>query len=263
MQTLRDWQYAMRASLIGREPAITQSLARGVSADRLDIYRNTIFSALTRALRLAYPATERLVGADFFDGAADIFIRTHLPRTAYLDQYGDEFPDFLQSFAPAARLPYLADVARLEWAVNRALHAVDETTFELAQLAAVGAEDRGRVRFRPRASISLLRTQYPADHIWRAVLNRDDKALAAIDLRTGPVFLLIERGEDGMEVIRMQEPAWRFLSALCKGEPLEAVIEAARDIDAPTALAEHLAAGRFVAFTLSVPAMEKTREILA
>jgi hypothetical protein len=36
-----------------------------------------------------------------------------------------------------------------------------------------------------------------------------------------------------------------------------------RDIDAPSALAEHLAAGRFVAFALRAPATEQTREIAA
>lgn len=269
MPKLRDWQRAMRASLIAREPAVVESLADsvsladGVPADRLDIYRNTIFSGLTRALRLAYPAVDRLVGGDFFDATADIFIRTHLPRAAYLDQYGDAFPDFLQGFAPAGSLPYLADVAWLECAVNGALHAADEMPLELAQLAAVAAEDQGRVSFRARASVRLVRTQYPADDIWRAVLNRDDEALAALDLDTGPVFLLVERAEDGIQVIRMQEPAWRFLAALCSGEPLRTAVEAAPDIDAPSALAAYLAADRFVAFTLSASVTEQTREIAA
>jgi hypothetical protein len=263
MPKLREWQRAMRASLIARSPAVIESLAEGVSADRLDIYRNTILTGLTRALRLAYPAVERLVGAEFFDGAADIFIRAHLPRTAYLDQYGDAFPDFLKDFTPAATLPYLADVARLEWAVSGALHAADETPLELARLAAVGAEDQGRISFRARASVSLLRTHYPADAIWRAVLDRNDAALAALDLGTGPVFLLVERGEDDIAVNRLPEPAWRFLSALRAGDPLAAALSTARDIDAPAALAEHLAAGRFVAFALNTPATGPTREMAA
>ena len=263
MQKLREWQHAMRASLIARDPAVNESLAAGIAPDRLDVYRNTILSGLTRALRLAYPAVERLVGAEFFDGAADIFIRTHLPRTAYLDQYSDAFPEFLQGFAPAAALPYLADVARLEWAVNGALHAADETPLELAQLAAVGVEDQARISFQARASLQLLRTHYPADAIWHAVLNRDDETLAALDLGTGPVFLLIERGADGITANRSSEPEWLFLSALCAGELLESALEAAPDIDAPAALAAHLAAGRFVAFTVSAPATEQTREIAA
>jgi len=44
-------------------------------------------------------------------------------RAAALAEYGDGFADFLAGFAPAQSLPYLADVARLEWAINAAYHA--------------------------------------------------------------------------------------------------------------------------------------------
>jgi Putative DNA-binding domain len=250
MPTLLELQRAMRASVVEGEPAaFVLSLATGVPADRLDIYGNTIFSGLTKALRLAFPAVERLVGAEFFGGAADAFIRQHLPRAAYLDQYGGEFPDFLGRFPPATSLSYLADVAALEWAMNCALHAPDETPLELSQLAILTPQDQGRVSFRAHPSVSLLRSDFPIDDIWRAVLSGDDHALAALDLAAGPVFVLVERGATGIEVTRMEKPAWKFLDALCRGEPLHSAIDSATDLDAPCLLAEHLAVGRFVAFT--------------
>lgn len=251
MPTLLEVQHVMRAGLIERETAaIVASLATGVGPDRLDIYRNTIFFGLTRTLRLAFPAVERLVGAEFFDGAADVFIREHLPRAACLDQYGGEFPDFLNRFPPAASLSYLADVAWLEWAVNCALHAADEAPADFSQLAALPLEDQCRVSFRAQSSVRLLRSDFPVDDIWRAVLNGDDQAMAALDLTAGPVLLLVERGVTGIEVTRMRDSAWRFLQALCRREPLHSAIASAADGDAPSLLAEHLAAGRFVAFTL-------------
>src|SRR5260370_23822662 len=95
----------------------------GVSAaDRLSIYRNTLYGTLTNALRLSYPAVHRLVGAEFFEASAQKFIEDEPPRGAYLDDYGAGFPDFLARFPAAASVPYLPDVARLEWAVSRALH---------------------------------------------------------------------------------------------------------------------------------------------
>src|SRR5438874_602171 len=103
MPTLLELQHATRRSLILREnQAVGAMLADRVPPDRLDIYRNTIISGLTKALRLSCPVVERLVGAEFFDGAAQIFIQQHLPRAAYLDQYGEEFADFLRHFPPAA-----------------------------------------------------------------------------------------------------------------------------------------------------------------
>ena len=40
------------------------------AAERLNIYRNTCLSTLSGALRISYPAVQRLVGAEFFEGAA-------------------------------------------------------------------------------------------------------------------------------------------------------------------------------------------------
>lgn len=249
MPTLLEVQRAMRATIIeGEREAIVGALSDGIGPDRLDIYRNTIFFGLTRALRLAFPAVNRLVGAEFFDGAAEIFIREHLPNAAYLDQYGDAFPEFLRQFPPAASLTYLGDVAQLEWAVNRALHAPDMKPLQLQELAGVAPDVQGTVRFQPHPSLGLISTAYPADDIWRAVLSQDDEALAALDLSAGPVFLLVERANDNAEVTRMRETEWRFLNALCRGDSLLGAMDAAHDLDAASLLAQHLAAGRFVSF---------------
>ena len=251
MPTLLELQRAMRASLVDRDDgAAAAMLAEHVGADRLNIYRNTFVTGVTKALRLSYPAVHRLVGADFFEGAAGIFVAQHPPQTAYLDAYGAEFPDFLQAFAPAATLLYLADVARLEWAVNRAIHAPDVAPLVLERLSSLATDDQIRVRFVPHPSVALLSAGYPADVIWRGVLGGDDAALAAVDLNDGPVHLLVERAASGVEVSRLDEAAWRFAAALCDGQTIEATLAEMPDSRAYVLLAEHLAAGRFVDFNL-------------
>jgi hypothetical protein len=251
--SLLELQRALRASLVLHDD-------RGISAhvvdggmsaeERLDIYRNTFASALTTALRLSYPAVHRLVGAEFFEGAARIFIATSPPKGACLDDYGDEFPSFLSDFESASSLAYLPDVARLEWAVNHALHAPDVEPLDIARLVALTDDEQARVRFAPHPSASLLHTDYPADSIWRAVLERDDAALAAIDPAKGSVRLLVHRAAAGVEVSRLSERAWYFTAALFAGHPLHQALEEAPCTEAQALLAEHLAARRFVGFSL-------------
>jgi hypothetical protein len=253
MPTLLDVQQAVCRSLVGRDdrPIAEHVIADGLAPERrLNVYRNTFIGSLTTALRLIYPAVHRLVGADFFEGAAGIFIEDQPPRSAYLDLYGSEFPDFLAGFEPAAALPYLPDVARLEWTVSRALHAPDEPPLDVALLDCIDPADHGRVCFTPHPSVGLVRAAYPADEIWRGTLAQDDTALAAVDLNAGPVWLLVERLETGVEVTRLDEPAWCFSDALFASRPLQASIDAAPMIDAAAALASHLAAGRIVGFEL-------------
>lgn len=254
MPSLLDVQRAMRRSLLEDEVGQTADLIVGAGlapAQRLGIYRNTIVATLANALRLSYPAVHRLVGADFFEGAAQIFARDRAPRCADLNAYGSDFPDFLQGFAPAATIAYLADVARLEGAVNRALHAPDADPLAVVErLATLAPSDHERVCFVAHPSVSTLHSAFPVDSIWRAVLGRDEAALAAINLADGPICLVVQCSRDGVEVRRADERAWRFTAALCAGQPLGSVLTASPDADAPGLLAEALAAGRFVDFQL-------------
>jgi hypothetical protein len=250
--TLLEVQNALRKSLLDRQDGEAAAMLAGhVPPDRLDIYRNTFLTGVSKALRLSYPAVHRLVGDDFFAAAADIFIARHPPRTAYLDQYGAEFPEFLDQFPPAATLTYLADVARLEWVVSQAIHAPDQEALTLTQLAALTPQDQSRVCFAPHPSLGLLRASYPVDIIWRAVLARDDAALAALDLDASPVHLLVQRLPTGVEVIRLDDREFRFAAALCAGHPLQEALDEAIGVDAAALLAGHLAAQRFVGFTLA------------
>jgi Putative DNA-binding domain len=256
--TLLETQTAMRESLVrGDRAAIAAMLATGVAADRLDIYRNTFLVTLTKALQLGFPAVRKLVGEDFFEATAQLFIAQNPPRAAWLDVYGEAYPDFLETLPQAASVPYLADVARLEWAVSRALHAADIDRLDPARLASVAPEDCGRIRLMAEPSIGLLHLHHPADAIWRAVLGGDDAALGAINPGSGEVLLLIERQRDGVNFERLPNEDWRFLTGLCAGQPIDAAIDPASDFDAAGALAEHLAKGRFTGFDLA-PASQET-----
>lgn len=254
MPTLLEVQRALYRSLVARDdpPAIQYIVIDGLAPEaRLSIYRNTLVGSLTTALRLSFPAVHRLVGAEFFESAARIFIEREPPEYAYLDLYGAKFPEFLEGFAPAASLAYLSEVARLEWAVARALHAPDMKPLGVARLASAPHSDHGYVCFVPHPSVSLIHADHPVDAIWRAVLAQDDSALAQIDINAGAVWLLAARSDEDVIVSRMNEPEWRFLSALISSRPLEEAIKAGGSIDVSAALAEHLAAGRFVGFELS------------
>ena len=248
-----------QALLAQNEPQALWALSEtlGVEPALLAIHRNTCLGTLSNALGLSYPAVRALVGPEFFEAAAHEFIAAHPPVSACLNDYGAEFPEFLAAFAPAASVGYLADVARLEWAVTRALHAADAPAIELDALSRLDAALMPHVCFVAHPSVSVLTLASPADAIWRAVLAEDDAAMAALDVTAGPVWLLIERTPVGVQVRRLCAANAAFMVRLCAGESLQSALEA---VTAPAAgvgmttdqvLAEHLAAGRFVSWRTS------------
>ena len=253
MPTLRELQRDVARAMIAGDDAaaVMHVVADGLTpAARLAVYRNTVVASLTTALRLSYPAVHRLVGAAFFENAAQLFLAAQPPRGACLDDYDPGFADFLADFAPAASIRYLAGVARLDWAVNRALHAPDADRLDPARLVAIAAADERRLCFVPHPSVGLVRAEHPVDAIWRAVLAQDDAAMAAIELDAGPVFLLVRRTADSPAIARLTPAAWRFTVSLCAGRPLQDAIATAGDVDAATVLAGHLIDGVFTDFAV-------------
>ncbi len=244
--SLRDVQRAVRDALLDADAVAAASFV--VAADlaparRLAVYRHTFESTAANALRLSYPAVRKLVGAEFFEGASRRFAREHPPTAPCLDLYGAGFADFLAAFPPAASLPYLPAVARLEHAVNCALHAPDAQPLDAHRLAAIDPDLHERIRFVADPSVALLAVDGPADAIWRSVLAGDDAALAAVDLADAPVHLLVARRVTGVEVSRIDEPAFRITTALVEGRPLGSALAVADASTAASVLAEHLAAG--------------------
>jgi Putative DNA-binding domain len=251
--TLLEIQDAVYRSLVEGDDA---PASRHISDDglapnaRLKIHRNTFVGSLTTALRLSYPAVQRLVGAVFFEVAARLFIEAGPPRSAWLDSYGADFPDFLASFPPAGSFPYLPGVARLEWAVNVALHAPDVPALDLGCFSTFDRADHERVALVMHPAVGLVRSDFPVDAIWRAVLAQDEAAMAAIDVDSGPVWLMIDRQFSAVDVRRVDERAWHAMADLYAGRPVLAAIRSLAERDGAAFLAEHLAAGRFTQFKL-------------
>jgi len=261
--TLLELQRAFQRDLFGSADggATEYIVSNGVAPQaRLAIYRNTANGALLRALQLSYPAVQALVGAEFFEGAARLFIEQCLPSSAQLDSYGATFPDFLAQLPQAASLDYLPDTARLEWAVNEVLHAPDSVPLDLRRLEQWDKSDSQSVQFVASPSVSLLQSTFPVDAIWQALLARDDEALTGIDLNAGPVWLLVSRTAAGVEVKQMSREQWLFTGRLFSGVPLDEALTDRPDSDAHVWLASLFAWGSFADIRLSGPACSPSIE---
>jgi hypothetical protein len=221
-------------------------------ARRFHIYRNNVHASLIGVVRARFPVVERLVGEEFFRAMARIFIEAHPPRSPALLEYGGDFIPFLPAFEPVADLPYLPDVARLEWLRNLAYHAADAAPLETAALAAVAPEDLPRLRFELHPSARLFASDYPAVSIWEA--HAQDGDVAPLGEALGAEDALILRPHLEVLVLRLGPGGHAFASAL-QTVPLAEAAEAASQADSaftlPQALGALIGAGAFSAFSLA------------
>ena len=161
---------------------------------RFAVHRNNVLAALVDALAASFPVTQALVGEPFFRAMAAVFVRAQPPRSPVLHIYGEQLPDFIAGFAPAAGLPYLADVARLEFARVQACHAADAPVLSQHDAARVLAfADPGALRPRLHPALRWLASPHPVASLWAAhqgqgALEEVDPARAECMLVTRPRF---------------------------------------------------------------------------
>ena len=256
MLRLREHQeslaaYVLAAPGLSAPPALLATVRDAPSAAaRLGIYKNNVFVRLIEALEASCPAVERLVGDDFFRFAARRYIPAHPPRSATLLDYGASFAAFLESFSPAASVPYLADVARLEWLYLRAYHAAEMSPLDAARWHDAPFAEGCGLRLRLHPSTGLMTSPYPVSRIWE--LNRRARDVEETLLPAETEHLLVIRPHAQVEVRRLSPGAFAMVSAIGAGKPLGEACAAGRAVENGYESERHFAAllrgGTFVAF---------------
>lgn len=200
------------------------------------IYRNNFCTRLVDTLRVTFPAVERLVGEEFYRYAAIQFIAAHPPKAPTLLYYGQEFPDFLGSFESAAPIPYLGDVARLEYLYLEAYHAAD--TPPLKADIATAQNDDARLTLHPSAR--LMMSPFQVSRIWE--LNRRETPFDDVTLPPAREYLLIIRPGRQVEVRRVPFGAYAMLFTFHHGGSIAAARDEAEWAEPGFPFDVHLAA---------------------
>lgn len=232
------------------------------SPRRFAVYRNNVSVALIDALRANFPATCRIVGEEFFGAIARTYALSEPPASPVLLDYGAGLPDFIARFEPAASLPYLADVARIERAWTEAYHAPEAAPLDPAVLSNVPHDQAAHLCFRLHPSVRIVRSRFPALTIWR--MNVDDGVPASVDLDSGGEDTLVTRPEADVEVRSLAPGGPEFIAALAEGhtfvDAAKAALCAESRFDLTANLTGLLGAGVLVD---SPPAMLSSRRVEA
>jgi hypothetical protein len=245
MSSLRDLQRRFAQRLVADDAA-----EAGIA-----VYRHAIRANYRNALAATYGVVRELTGAPFFNAAVDAYARADPPRTGDLNVFGDTFGDFLAGYEPARSLPYLPDVARLEWAIDDAQRAADahgSPQRVLEDLAGVPADQVAALRFVVDPSCRLLHSPYAVWQVWHAHWSADAD-LAAVDVAAGPDDLIVRRAGEDVAIARLPPAERAWLAALAKGDDLASALDAAfaldADFDVATALRTRIADGTLTAVT--------------
>jgi len=193
LPTLERFQSQTSDALLdgdGRRPDALGAQESSVRARRFDIYRNNRAVSLVETLQATYPAVRKLVGDEFFSAVARAFIDAHPPTSPVLAEFGAPFGEFVSAIPGAQSIPYVHDVARIEWARNESYHSEDSDALSLEALAGLAPDAVTEVSLVARPCLRVIQSRWPAGSLW-SVSSGGLAADTRIDMQQGECVVVV------------------------------------------------------------------------
>ena len=184
---------------------------------RFNIYRNNVMASLCVALADTFPVFVQLVGLDFFNASARAFIRQQSKRSPLLTWIGTDFADFIAAFEHTASMPWLADVARIEFARLQALHATNtiEMNHDVLQALVQKPLSLPNTGVFFREGLAVLESPFSAYSIWSA--HQDHSDLSKVNVSQAEACLIYRNGHRVVTTILTLSQAV-FITALLRAK---------------------------------------------
>lgn len=155
------------------------------------VYRNAYVIRLADFLKNDFERLHTYAGDELFERLANEYIAGHPSHDPNARWYGRDFPEFLRAHLKAAKHAPVADIAKLEGALNDAFDVEDAPVLTLAALAAVPPEDWEHLTFKPHPSAHILTTETNLLDIWTALA--EEAAPPRPRRLTEPLHILVWR----------------------------------------------------------------------
>ncbi|MEI9948798.1 MAG: DNA-binding domain-containing protein [Pseudomonadota bacterium] len=242
MPDLNTTQRQFQNAVLGGDPALAAALvlpSGRAALERLAIYRNHFLESLVDTLETTYPVTQRLVGAHYFSALAKRHVAADPPRDPWLRLYGSGLAATIELNRECQAVPYLSDVARLEWALHEAAEAQEDSLLEVGEVCRALEELGAGAVIAFTAPLRQLRCAWPADLIWRFHASNDITEILEIGRQSR--WLHVSRDERGPFVVATERGPFVLQERLIAGESLATACEAALASDATLDITRALA----------------------
>lgn len=234
------WQHeALRQQLLlqalrpGAQPAELAAWLRDAppAARGLKLYRANAGALAERALAAAFPTLVQLLGEESFAALARAFWVACPPERGDIACWGAALPGFIAADRQLAAEPYLADCARLDWAVHFCEQAADGGR-AVDGLQRLAEAEPALLVLRPAAGLSLLHSPHPVASIWLAHRSQEagrfDTVRDAVAAGRGEAALVWRDGYRA-RVAAVSEAEARWVQALLDRCSLAAALDRAGD----------------------------------
>jgi hypothetical protein len=181
-------------------------------AERFSIYRNSIAGHHFNALKNIFPSLMRLVGLEYFEYMARLYLETYQNTESILHNIGKDFSDFLREQNNIVEtLPYLPDFVLLEWRWHQVLQGVNNAPLPPQSFETLVAQGR---HFSLPLNAQWITSIYPIFQYWK-FSQPDYTGDFALIAETPPECLLLFQRGNAVHLKKIDSQAeWTFLMSL-------------------------------------------------
>ena len=181
MSALEQLQRDLQRHVIDGDAAIADAVngtAAVPAATRLAVYSNAYRIRLADALGDNMPHLRELLGEDEFGAVAARYIEAHPSQFASIRWFGDRLAHELER--SHREQPWVAELARWEWALAAAFDAQDAPTVGIEALTTLAPGDWGELRLEFHASVQQLELHTNAQALCKALTEEQSPPEPAI-----------------------------------------------------------------------------------
>ncbi len=187
----------------------------------MTIYRRNLVFGLISAMKETYIFCRVLLGEKNFNFFCREYIYQHPSHDTDLIQYGESFGEFLSGREEIDSLAFIADAARLEWALERSFYAAPEIPVKIdPKFPAL------------KNSVQLVRSRYHVHEAWLRFHEKGEEGIQNELFKPGAENLVVWSKEGQPQVTRVNDEMAVWLEKvkldplkLEKGGPFQSAVQ--------------------------------------
>ncbi len=172
MTELANLQSLFQGHVVGGDRAALPAFVGDATAsaeERLGVYYEAYRLRLLEILRDDFPGLCGLMTADEFESLGLRYLDRHPSHDPSVRSFGRHLGEFLATDSAFAQRPYLAEMARFEWARGLAFDGAEAEVMTLEDLGALPGEDWPALRVRFHPTLQRSRFAWNTGPVWRAI----------------------------------------------------------------------------------------------
>ena len=200
-------------------------------------YQNNLLMTAARALTITYPVIEKMLGAEAIRVLAKSLLDMKPPSSGDWAEWGGDLADALTLTPIIQDYPYLYGMAKLEWKLHQVGRSKDQT-INLASINRLTDNDLSGVWIQLVDALSLQKSTYPLDILWKAHQSQDtnfqldiETLAQAIHEHQGPCCLMIYKQHQIAKFKSLSEQEFQWLTDIYSGYSIADLLDRHPSVD--------------------------------